>query len=167
MFICESLHSRWFLLLTVQPVSTESGRCFQELFWSCCPSVTWTGQGSCHIHAQRSNSVSRLESLLDSINLTQCCLNSHTNRLAHTLCDVLKASSCPHTFTPRCCPAPRRTRGEWPAIQCSIAGFWRWQAGTNKSCFISQGRGEKTQDSTGHLITGGRGYIGGHLWNRK
>lgn len=39
--------------LTVQPVSTETGRCFLELFWSCCPSVTWTGQSCCQTNCAR------------------------------------------------------------------------------------------------------------------
>lgn len=30
------------ILLTVRPASTETGRCFREFCWSCCPSVTWT-----------------------------------------------------------------------------------------------------------------------------
>lgn len=56
--------------LTVQPVSTESGRCFQEPFWCDWPSVIWKGQ-SCR---QKScpkcfNPLSWIPAAFDAINL--------------------------------------------------------------------------------------------------
>lgn len=36
-----NLNLHW-TLLTAQPASRESGKCFQEFFGSCCPSVIWT-----------------------------------------------------------------------------------------------------------------------------
>lgn len=56
--------------LTIQPVSTESGRCFQEAFWCGWPSVIWKGQSCCQTSCPKCfNPLSWIPAGFDAINL--------------------------------------------------------------------------------------------------
>lgn len=93
-----------WLILTVLPISTETGRCFQELFWSCCPSVTWTGQSCCQkpcagrwITAGIGCNLSIPTVLLPDSMLTQTALIGK-NKSFHIVYETFLTLSCPYKF---------------------------------------------------------------------